>query len=522
MSCRFLRPSRTTASLLATGLVVAACGGGGGGDERADVFPAENCVFRYSGEPPPLGAGADPLLAMQWHLGGGSGENLRAIEAWPLGTKGEGVRVAIVDDAVEALHEDLFPNYVAGHDYRPGAAPGSAPLPCESIDDHGTSVAGIVAARDGNGVGVSGVAPRASLAAYNALATSTNADIADALRRDGNANAIYNNSWGSVDNGVLHEAESSFVTAVENGVASGRNGLGSVYVFPGGNGGEFDNSNFDGYVNHRAVIAVCPVDDAGQMPFYAERGANILVCGPTSGGSAGITTTAVQNGYRHDFSGTSASTPMVSGVVALMLGVNELLTWRDVRLILARSARRNSPGDPGWQTNAAGRWVHPYFGFGVADAEAAVQMSQGWPSVGGSGSLKSCSYVRNAGNAAFPRAISDDGAAVTDIVQVGPECAISELEFVEIFFTATHGYSGDLRVELLRPDRIAPAVVLASERGCSNDAAQDACGPYTDWRFGSVRNLDEPAAGQWQLRVSDRLPEDDGEWNSWRLVLWGR
>lgn len=508
-------------TLLATGVAIAACGGGGGGADRADVTPAQDCVFRYSGEPPPLLAGADPLLAMQWHLGGGSGENLRAIEAWNLGTKGEGVRVAIVDDAVEALHEDLFPNYVAGHDYRPGAAPGSAPLPCESNDDHGTSVAGIVAARDGNGVGVSGVAPRASLAAYNALATSTNADIADALRRDGNANAVYNNSWGSVDNGALHEAESSFVTAVENGTAGGRNGLGAVYVFPGGNGGPFDNSNFDGYVNHRAVIAVCPVDDAGRAPFYAEQGANLLVCGPTSGGSAGITTTAVQNGYRHDFSGTSASTPMVSGVVALMLGANPSLTWRDVRIILARSARRNSPGDPGWQANAAGRPVHPYFGFGVADAEAAVRMSQGWTSVGGSESLKSCPYVR-AGAAVFPKSIPDGGATVSDVVEVGAECAISQLEFVEIFFTATHTYSGDLRVELLRPDTGAPVVVLASERGCGSEVAQDPCGPYSDWRFGSARNLDEPAAGQWQLRVSDQLPDDEGVWNSWRLVLWGR
>lgn len=523
MRPRSLRRLTTTATLLATGVVVVACGGGGGGDDRANVFPAQNCVFRYLGEPPPQFAGADPLRSRQWHL-----EDLQAITVWEsLGIKGEGVRVAVVDDAVETLHEDLFPNIGAVHDYRPGSAPGSAPLPCESTDDHGTSVAGIVAARDGNGVGAAGVAPRATLAAYNALATSTNADIADALRREGNANAIYNNSWGSVDNGVLHEAESSFVAAIEDGIRNGRNGLGSVYVFPAGNGGLVeDNSNFDGYVNHRGVIAACPVDDAGLAPFYAERGANVLVCGPSGGGTAGITTTAVQNGYRHDFSGTSASTPMVSGVVALMLSANPSLTWRDVRIILARTARRNSPGDPGWQTNAAGLAVHPQFGFGVADADAAVRMAQGWSSVGGSEpeALKRCE--RSSSTATFPIRINDqgEGPAVSDVINV-TDCAISQIEFVEVFFTATHTYSGDLRVELLRPDNpVSPVTVLANERLCSTDGDNfaDDCGSYSDWRFGSVRNLDETAAGQWQLRVSDRFQDDEGVWNSWRLVLWGR
>lgn len=527
MRPRSLRRLTTTATLLATGAVVVACGGGGGGadDDRTDVIPAQDCVFQYSGEPPLLLAGADPLRPQQWHL-----EALGAISVWDsLGIKGEGVRVAVVDDAVETLHEDLFPNVGTAHNYRRGGAPGSAPLPCESDDQHGTSVAGIVAARDGNGVGVAGIAPRATLAAYNALATSTTADIADALRRDGNANAIFNNSWGSPDNGVLHKVDSSFINAIEDGIRNGRNGLGSVYVFAAGNRFPVsdDNSNFDGFVNHRGVIAVCPVDDADQAPPHAEPGANILVCGFSGGGSAGITTTAVRNGYRHDFSGTSASTPMVSGVVALMLSANPSLTWRDVRIILARSARRNSPGDPDWRTNAAGLSVHPSFGFGVADANAAVRMAQGWSSVGGSESLKSCSYVRNAGNAGLPIGVPPDGTPISDIVEVGAECKISQIEFVDVFFTATHTYSGDLRVELLRPDTpTAPVAVLANERLCNTDGDEfaDNCGSYLDWRFGSVQNLGETAAGRWQLRVSDReqVYEDEGEWDSWRLVLWGR
>ena len=55
-------------------------------------------------------AGTDPLRGEQWHLqntgqnGGLSGEDLRALPAWRV-TRGAGVRVAVVDDAVEVVHD---------------------------------------------------------------------------------------------------------------------------------------------------------------------------------------------------------------------------------------------------------------------------------------------------------------------------------------------------------------------------------------------------------------------------------
>src|SRR5262249_54532457 len=51
------------------------------------------------------------------------------------------------------------------------------------------------------------------------------------------------------------------------------------------------------------------------------------------------------------FNGTSASAPIVSGVIALMLEANPDLSWRDVQEILVRSARQNNPTDKSWQTN---------------------------------------------------------------------------------------------------------------------------------------------------------------------------
>jgi len=529
------------------GALLAACGGSGGGDPvEAGHGP---CCYDYGSfvDPPPL-SGPDPLLARQWHLnnfgqtGGTAGEDLNVAGpagAWALGTKGEGVRVTIIDDAVEVVHPDLAPNFDATqpasyYNYR---FPGQLPLPYYFDEDHGTSVAGLAVARDDNSIFGAGVAPRASLGAYNALATSFNADIADALARDRAVTGVYNNSWGSPDNGVLNAAETSFVTAIETGITSGRGGKGSIYVFPAGNGGCYlqyadgscalsENSNFDGYVNKRGVIAACAVDDDGRAPYYAEPGANILVCGRSGNARVGITTIMPQGAERSNFNGTSASTPMVSGIVALVLKERPDLTWRDVRLILAQSARKNDPADAGWTTNF-GLHFNPKYGFGAADAAEAVKLARTWATIdGGSAVMKSCPFSRS-----FAPALAIPDSAATPVTSAidARSCGITHIEFVEVRFRATHPYAGDLRIELISPGNLVS--LLANERVCNvdSDATADSCGSYDDpslppsgWQFGSVRHLEETAAGTWTLRVTDAQAGDTGTWTSWGLTIWGR
>ena len=100
--------------------------------------------------------------------------------------------------------------------------------------------------------------------------------------------------------------------------------------------------------------------------------------------SAPSATTDNDNRYRGSFGGTSAATPIVSGVAALVREANNTLTWRDVKLILAASARKNDPDNTNWEQgtlkygSATDRYKFNHeYGFGMVDAKAAVDLAAG-------------------------------------------------------------------------------------------------------------------------------------------------
>jgi proprotein convertase subtilisin/kexin type 2 len=536
----------TTLLLIFSAFILSACGGGGseiGANTSAQATTLQaqagtaastalkndpSCAIQYANNDAPELMGPDPMLNRQWHLkntgqrGGNLGEDINVEGAWKV-SLGEGVRIALVDDALETVHGDLKSNVVPGasYNYRPAVKGSAFPMPCNKDEGHGTSVAGIIASRASNAFGTSGIAPKAQIVGYNALSLDLTTDIADALTRDLANNMIYHNSWGSPDSGEVNEAESEFTAAITRGIREGRNGKGAVYVFPAGNGGCYsitgsagcqrDNSNFDGYVNKLGVIAVGAVDQFGKSPWYAESGSNILVSAPAGDSSAGITTTMIGNRFRDDFAGTSASAPMVSGTVALMLGVNPQLSWRDVQHILAKSARKNDANDSSW----VGNFSHKY-GFGVVDASAAVQMAKNWTSVGGLAELKTCTQNVKISNASIP----DGGQAIGSALSIGG-CGISKIEYVSVTLNATHEYSGDLEVRLYSPN--GTSSVLATPRKCgSTDRSSNTCGNFDGWGFGSVRHLDEPAGGTWQLFVKDTENGKVGSLQGWSVTIYGR
>ncbi len=101
----------------------------------------------------------DSLFSQQWSLNSASGPGIDAPDAWNHTTGSESVRVAIVDSGINFDEPDLAPNIAtdAGWDFVQNDSD-----PSDNVG-HGTHVAGIVAARGNNGMGVSGVAWRASL-----------------------------------------------------------------------------------------------------------------------------------------------------------------------------------------------------------------------------------------------------------------------------------------------------------------------------------------------------------------------
>ena len=382
----------------------------------------------------------DPLRAQQWHLRNtGSTLNAVAGEDLNLGDlhrqfRGEGIRLAVVDNGVDVQHDDLLPNMVPGtsHNYLPDGQGNALPLPVTPSDDHGTAVAGIVAARDDNGLGGVGVAPRAGLVAYNALAHQTDVSLLDALTRGLADNHVYSNSWGALDTGHFEHVsagDGALASALGRGLREGRDGKGAVYVFAAGNGAQTgDYSVYDSNVSHYGMVTVCAVNAGGKRTLYSEAGPNLTVCAP-SGDSragyedwqAGITTLLPGQGYRDNFNGTSAAVPMVSGVVALMLQANPSLTWRDVPLVLAHSARQVDAGSPGWR-NLPGSSLryHHHYGFGGVDAQAAVKLARQWSSVGGSESVRQCGPYRKKVRGAIPERIpATTGADTGNMANTG-------------------------------------------------------------------------------------------------------
>ena len=462
----------------------------------------------------------DPLYGCQWHLNNddqfrnSAGQDIRVEEVWPTYT-GSGINVAVVDDGMHYWHEDLTGNVLTSfnHNYDPDLTDIYHPF-----EDHGTAVAGLIAAKD-NSLGMRGVAPEAKIYGYNYLVVNTVANAADAMSRNAATTAISNNSWGPGDSGQPEPAPELWETAVKHGVTTGYDGKGVFYAWAAGNGGDRDDySTLDELANFYAVTAVCAVGHDDIRSAYSEAGANLWVCGPSSSGRDGqprIATTDNGHRYRGSFGGTSAATPIVSGVVALVREANSALTWRDVKLILAASARKNDPDNTGWVEGAFkyGSSTDRYnfnheYGFGMVDAKAATDLAPGWTNVGDLREITSESGVINLPIPDFPS--SGTPTTVTTNLTIDP--FVEFVEFVEVNAHFFHANFRDLTVELVSPSGTVSTLSTTALRFGSLT---------TEFRFGSARHLGEDAAGEWTLRIKDLSRRDAGALRSWGLTIYG-
>ncbi len=464
----------------------------------------------------------DALYGCQWHLNNtgqfrrGARQDINVEEVWDAGTLGAGINVAVVDYGMHYEHEDLSENVNTSFNYN--YIDQTTDI-YDSYDDHGTAVAGLIAARDNN-LGMRGVAPRATIYGYNVLLDLNDMTAADAMSRNATSTAISNNSWGKPDSPGPKSVGSFWEAAVRDGVTDGYGGKGIFYVWAGGNGDRRgDYSNLDEYNSYYAVTSVCAVNHADVRTAYSEEGSNLWVCAPSGDRTRnmpGIATTDNGSRYMGDFGGTSAATPIVSGVAALVREANGALTWRDVKLILAASARKNDAANPGWEQGAPkyGSTTERYnfnheYGFGMVDAKAAVDLAKSWNNLP---ALREISAESGDIDLTIPDATSSKiGSTVTSSVTIGPY--VEFIEFIQVDAHFDHPSFRDLDVELVSPSGAVSKLVPP------NGARRV---PLTaPFRFGSAKHLGEDAAGVWTLRVTDHYNSYQGTLKSWSLTAYG-
>lgn len=376
-----------------------------------------------------------PGVIGQWNLenrnttnGMRLGPDLNVRAAWPY-ARGEGITIAIADTGVEVRHRDLT-NRAAGAPHRNFAtgANSAAPFGADSTWAHGTECAGLAAAEGDNGFGMSGVAPRSSLAGWVIFTNTTGLRLVgddklmEMFQYASNTVSVQSHSW--THNGVRLLGLTTLENiGIENAIRNGRGGRGVVMVRPAGNDRQqLASPNDDAYCSDPRVIAVAAVGRNGRVTGYSERGSCILVAAPSGDlGGSGLFSTDLLGpdgamfigflppiDYLSDFvfnslgfNGTSASVPQVAGVAALILSANTNLTYRDVQQILLLSARHFDAGDPDLQVNGAGLLVSHNDGFGVPDAGQAVRLARDW--------IQRPEPVTLTATATVRQAIPDDG-----------------------------------------------------------------------------------------------------------------
>jgi Ca2+-binding RTX toxin-like protein len=474
----------------------------------------------YSGE-------ADPLKSAQWYLDAAEVDLLNGQ------ITGAGVTVGIVDDGIDTSHPDLQKqlNFALAYDTQFDTQDGTPKYPVLiglPPDNHGTAVAGIIAAEANNETGIVGVAQDADLVSTRVKWTYD--QITQALGQQWQFD-VSNNSWGA-NSPFSDNFNSTALTfawqALRTGVEDGRDGLGTVFVFSAGNGAaNGDNTNYHNFQNAREVIAVGAANSDGSMAGFSTPGANVLV---STYGVGLLTTDRHQPGWGYnaagnytDFSGTSASAPLVSGVVALMLEANPDLGYRDVQEILAYSTFHPDVQD--WKANGAtnfnlgGLQFNDQAGFGLVDAYAAVRLAETWTDVSTAVNEVSASARKFGLTDAIP---DGDGTVYKRSFDI--DAGIS-VEHVELGIDLRHTRLGDLIIELTSPSGTVSTLMnrptVNAEQPFGLSGVDSGVPTHLLWDFSSVQFWGEDASGTWTVTVKDVRAEETGTLSSLSLRVYG-
>ena len=307
----------------------------------------------------------DPLFNGQWSLRNTNNEDLdiNACDAWQI-TEGRGVTVAVFSSGVELTHIDLAANISPlSYDVETGSSPS------QYYVVHGTVNAGIIGAVKDNNLLIAGIAPESTIMSISFRGPNQDSDFL--MKRANGINwawqhgaDVINNPWG-----LLTEFD-AIDDAINNALIRGRDGKGTVVVFPtaGGNNNEIvypANSN-------PYIISVGALDTTG-LRFYSRYGNELDVVAP----GHVITSLGQNNGITTGNSGSSMAGSFVSGVAALILSVNPSLGVYEVNSIIEKTAQKISPDTYAYANHLSrpnGTW-NEEVGYGLVDAYAAAQMA---------------------------------------------------------------------------------------------------------------------------------------------------
>lgn len=303
----------------------------------------------------------DTYVNKQWAInntgqtGGIAGEDINVLEAWDITKGSKDIIIAIVDEGVDYTHEDLNvgDKLVTGYD---ACFKRDNPNP-EPADAHGTACAGIAAAKSNNKIGIAGVAPDCKIMgiriAYGVKSggeivwVTDDAKIADGIVKSVDRGAdVLSNSWGGGG------ASQTITNAITYAKQKGRNGKGCVVCFAAGN----DNGKVSYPGNLSSVITVAACNEYGERKSKTSRdgeywwgsnyGPQVDVAAP----GVHIYTTDIMNkagystgNYEDGFNGTSAATPHVAGLAALVLSVAPGLKASEVEEIIKNTADDITP-----------------------------------------------------------------------------------------------------------------------------------------------------------------------------------
>jgi thermitase len=261
--------------------------------------------------------------------------------AWDI-TQGAGVTIAILDSGVDGAHPDLSANIVPGWNFY------DINSDTNDVYGHGTRVAGAAGAITNNNMGVAAVAGQSKIMplrvsdvngyGYVSMIAEGLIYAADHGARVANASFVGLTNYPTIINAAQY--------------MKSKNGL---VIIGAGNTASQEN-----FTVTTAMIPVSATDTNDVKAGFSSYGDFVVLSAPGDG----IWTTYRNNSY-WAATGTSMASPVVAGVVALMMSANTKLSSAEIENLLFSTAV---------DLGVAGR--DPYYGFGRVDAAKAVQAAK--------------------------------------------------------------------------------------------------------------------------------------------------